>query len=86
MKIKEVLALPTNELALILQGLVDESEYLKVATESAVDKRRERRARIEKKVFKITMELKQRGWEAIVYGHYVKFEPLGNSKKQDSLI
>ena len=86
MKIKEVLALPTNELALVLEGLVDDSEYLKITTESAVDDRRKKRANIEKKIFKITMELKNRGWEAVVYGHYVKFEPLSNNKEQRSLI
>ena len=86
MKIKDVLALPTNELALVLEGLASESENLKNETESAVDKRRGKIAAISKKIVKITLELKHRGWEAVVYGHYVKFEPIGNSKKQESLI
>lgn len=86
MKIKDVLALPTNELSLVLEGLVFESVKLKVNTESAVDDRRKKRAAVSKKIVKITLELKRRGWEAIEYDGIVKFEPISNSNKQESLI
>lgn len=86
MKIKEVLALPTNELALVLEGLVLESENLKNETESAVDNRRKKRAAISKKIVKITLEMKHRGWEAIECEGLVKFKLISNSKKQESLI
>ena len=41
---------------------------------------------IERKIARITSELRLRGWEAVVYGREVKFEPLANSKEQRKII
>lgn len=86
MRIKEVLALPTNELALVLEGLATDSYSLKIGIKSAVDPNRKKIARISKKIVNITVELRNRGWEAIEYEGRVKYTPLSNSKKQETLL
>ncbi len=87
MKIKEVLALPSNELSLILEALAIESEYEKGGSiESEGKKFGVKRMAIERKIARITGEFRLRGWEAVVYGSKVKFEPLANSKEQRKLI
>lgn len=86
MRIKEVLALPTNELALVLEGLVTDYYALKIGIESAVDKDRKKMAIINRKIIKVTLELKHRGWEAIEHEGYVNYEPLNDTNKQRELI
>ncbi|MCK4329776.1 hypothetical protein KAX02_08025 [candidate division WOR-3 bacterium] len=86
MRIKEVLELPTNELAMILEGLVSDYYALKIGIESAVDKDRKKMTTINRKIIKVTLELKHRGWEAIEYEGRVYYEPINNSKKQENLV
>ena len=86
MKIKDILALPTNELSLVLEGLVTDSYALKIGIDSAVDPNRKKIAVMSKKIVNITIELRHRGWEAVECEGCVKYEPLSNSKKQDTLI
>ena len=86
MRIKEILELPTRELALVLEGLVTDKHILKNEINSAIDPNRKKLARISKKIVKITIELQHRGWEAIEYDGYVKYKPLGNGKEQRKLI
>lgn len=86
MRIKEVLVLPTNELALVLEGLVTDYYALKIGIESAVDKDRKKMSTINRKIIKVTLELRHRGWEAIEYEGRVNYKPLNGSKKQRELI
>ena len=86
MKISDVLNLPTNELSLVLEGLVSDYYALKIGINSAVDPNRKKISAMSKKIVNITIELRHRGWEAVEYEGNVKYEPLSNSKKQESLI
>ena len=86
MRIKEILSLPTNELALVLEGLVSNSYDLKIGIDSAVDPDRKKIATISKKIVKITVELRQRGWEAVDCEGSVEYEPINNNKKQETLL
>ena len=87
MKMKDILNLPTNQLALILQGLSVDSEWLKGSSiEYDGNNVRPRRLNIERKIARIIGELKMRGWEAVVYEDKVKFEPLDIVKEQRTLI
>lgn len=86
MKITEILKLPTNELTLVLEGLVADYYITKREIQSTVDPDRRKLGTLNRKLIKITLELKNRGWEAIEYEGYVKYKPLSNSKKQDKLI
>ena len=87
MKIKEVLTLSSNELSLILEALVIESDDLKGGSIELEGKKfGVKRLAIERKIARITSELRLRGWEAVVYGREVKFEPLANSKEQRKII
>lgn len=81
MRIKEVLTLPTNELALLLEGLVSDCYDLKLGVDSAVDPDRKKIATISKKIVKITVELRHRGWEAIDCEGNVVYNLISNSKK-----
>ena len=87
MKMSEILKLPTNQLALILEGLAVDSEWLKGSSiEDDGNKVRHRRLIIERKIARIISELKLRGWEAIVYEDKVKFIPIDIVKVQKTLI
>ena len=86
MRIKEVLELPTNELAMILEGLVTDYYALKIGIVSAVDKDRMKMSTINRKIIKVTLELKHRGWEAIEYEGRVNYKLLNDSNKQEELI
>ena len=85
MKMKEVLALSTNELALVLEGLVSDYYVLKIGINSAVDPDRKKMTNINRKIIKITAELRYRGWEAVECEGYVKYNPLSNNKRQETL-
>ena len=87
MKIKDILNLPTNELSLILEGLAVDSERLKgIPIEYDGINARSRRLNIERKIARISSELRLRGWEAIVYEDKVKFIPIDIVKEQKTLI
>lgn len=86
MKISEILKLPTNELSLVLEGLVYEYEKLKKGIESAVDPDRKKMTTINRKIIKVTIELRHRGWEAIECEGKVEYKPLYNGMKQENLI
>ena len=86
MKINDVLELPTNELALVLEGLVSDYYALKIGIESAVDPDRKKMTTINRKIIKVTIELRHRGWEAVDREGKVEYKPLYNGMKQENLI
>ena len=88
MKVKELLALPSNELAMVLEGLVVEYEDLRgvaIADYNGVYKRK-KRSTIGKKIAKIIREFAIRGYMVDIVGNNVKYVPNGNTKKQERLV
>ena len=86
MKIKEIISLPTNELSLVLEGVVSDYYALKTSIKSAVDPDRKKMSTISKKIVNITIELRHRGWEAVEYEGKVNYTPLSNTKEQRKLL